>query len=125
MPHWRGRETADIVYKDQNSSLTHLLIEKGYLASETWNCRSPQYFIEVKTTTDSCDTAFYCSQPQYDRMELMQLSGTSPSDEVYLIARVFQLGDSGMGLKLYVDPATLRRDKELRFRADKYLVTPI
>lgn len=44
--------------------------------------------------------------------------------EVYLIARIFSLGDSGIGFKLYVDPETLRKSGELQFKADKYVVTP-
>jgi hypothetical protein len=122
MPEWHGRETADIVYQDQDSVLTSRLIEKGYLASNRWEGRSPCYFIEVKTTVGAWNTTFYCSQNQFD---MMQSSDTDPSDKVYLIARVYQLGDTRMGLRLYLDPEKLRRNNRLRFQADKYLVTPI
>ncbi|KAF2188895.1 hypothetical protein K469DRAFT_748131 [Zopfia rhizophila CBS 207.26] len=122
--NWPGRETADIVYRDRTSCLTRLLIEKGYLGESIWEGCTPTYYIEVKTTTSFLETPFFCSQAQYDRMERTQLDNDAPSDEIYLIARVFWLGDSGMGLKLYVDPATLRRDRELYFMTDKYSVTP-
>ena len=125
LTRWRGSETADIVYNDSEGALTRLLIEKGYLIGPAWSGCSPKFFIEVKTTTGCLDTAFFCSQPQYDRMERMQLLDNSPSDEVYLIARVFDLGASGMGLKLYLDPATLRRTEHLKFVAERYAVTPL
>ncbi|KAF2808268.1 uncharacterized protein BDZ99DRAFT_50741 [Mytilinidion resinicola] len=122
LERWLGSETADIVYEDQNSFLTELLIERGYLENAIWGGHSPRYYIEVKTTIGSLETPFYCSQLQYDRMERMQLNGAA--NEVYLIVRVFSLGDSGMGLKVYMDPATLRRDRGLIFKTDKYSVTP-
>jgi hypothetical protein len=49
---------------------------------------------------------------------------SEPANEVYLFARVYSLGYSGMGLKLYLDPAQLWLDGELEFRAEKYTVTP-
>ena len=45
-------------------------------------------------------------------------------DAVYLIARVFNLGLAGMGLKLYMDPANLRRKGKVVFRTDQYEVFP-
>jgi hypothetical protein len=123
--NWDGRrETTDLVYQDQNSSLTQLLIGKGYLSS-AWTGRSPEYFIEVKTTLGSLDNTFYCSQNQCDLMGEMELVNSAPSDKVYLIARVFSLSDSGMGLKLYMDPATLKKQGMLFFKADKYSVTAV
>lgn len=120
---WSGRETADIVYKDNTGLLTSTLIGKGYLHSTIYS--SPTYYIEVKTTPGPVDTALYCSQPQVDRMDRMRVQlGSLKRAEIYLIARVFALGDYGIGLKLYVDPATLRRNGELYFKADKYVVTP-
>ncbi|KAH8800361.1 hypothetical protein F5884DRAFT_891279 [Xylogone sp. PMI_703] len=122
LERWSGPETADIVYEDQNSFLTELLIERGYLENAIWGGHSPRYYIEVKTTTGSLETPFFCSQLQYEQMERMQLNGAA--NEVYLIMRVFSLGVSGMGLKVYMDPATLRRDRGLIFKTDKYAVTP-
>jgi hypothetical protein len=123
MGRWSGFETADIVYSDSDSTLTTLLIQQGYLESSSWLGRSPTYYIEVKTTMGALDNAFFCSQPQFDRMERMQLPETGHSDEVYMIARVFGLGGSRMGLRLYIDPATLRRRQELKFVADRYAIT--
>ncbi|KAF2810106.1 uncharacterized protein BDZ99DRAFT_442610 [Mytilinidion resinicola] len=124
LTRWFGPETADIVYRDREGTLTHLLIEAGYLQASTWSHKTPEYYIEVKTTVGMLDTPFYCSQPQYERMESMRLLGNVASNKVYLVARVFSLGDCGMGLKLYMDPATLRSDQELIFKTDKYSVTP-
>lgn len=101
-----------------------MLIEKGYLDAEVWTGHRPTYYIEVKATTGNLNFPFYASQNQFDTMEDMKLTGGSASDKVYLIARVFNLGHSGMGLKFYLDPVKLRSDGELQFRADKYLVYP-
>ena len=100
-----------------------MLIDRNYLEESVWKDRCPTYYIEVKTTMLFLDTDFYCSQRQFDRMEGMQLTGIEPSDEIYLIARVFQLGCPKMGLRLLLDPASLRRTGDLDFKADKYAVT--
>lgn len=65
---WRGKEKADIMYTDNNSTLTGLLIDKGYLPSNIWAGAKPLYYIEVKTTTGSCETPFYMSKYQYNRV---------------------------------------------------------
>jgi hypothetical protein len=132
LSRWSGRETADIVYKDDDSLLTNSLIEKGYLNQFVWQGISPTYYIEVKTTTGCLEAPFFCSQGQVNRMAKLQiytaaalgLGGPQGIHEIYLIARVFSLGDSGMGFKLYVDPETLRKSGELEFKVDKYVVTP-
>lgn len=61
-------ETSDIVYEDLEGKLTAEFIEKGYLPRDEWTLRRPLYFIEVKTTTRSCETAFYMSQAQVKRV---------------------------------------------------------
>src|ERR1700712_2601758 len=73
LPRWSGRETADIVYKDHESFLTDILIEKGYLNQLVWKGVSPTYYIEVKTTTGCLETPFFCSQGQMDRMAKLQI----------------------------------------------------
>ncbi|KAF1985760.1 hypothetical protein K402DRAFT_100065 [Aulographum hederae CBS 113979] len=102
-----------------------MFVFAGYLASEVWANCTPTYFIEVKTTLGTLDTPFLCTQGQYDKMERMRPTATVASDEIYIVARVFQLGHSGMGWKLYLDPAELRRRRELSFKADVYEVTPL
>ncbi|KAF4914083.1 hypothetical protein CGCF415_v002550 [Colletotrichum fructicola] len=69
MEPWSGRETSDIVYEDVSKQLTSLFVRQGYLETR-WlsRPRGPKYFIEVKTTTLSCETAFYMSKAQYQRM---------------------------------------------------------
>jgi hypothetical protein len=125
LARWPGSETSDIVYEDHRGILTQLLIEKGYLTNSIWAGRSPTFYIEVKTTVSLLGTQFYCSQNQYDLMENMKLCEDRSSSDIYLIARVYSLGDSRMGLKLYLDPANLRRERQLVFRAEKYFVTPL
>ncbi|KAF5878202.1 uncharacterized protein Bfra_000367 [Botrytis fragariae] len=127
MPRWCGSETSDIVYEDREKMLTSLLITNNYFHIEELArlrfASSPTYYIEVTTTPGPLDNAFYCSQGQFDRMESMKLQSDQPVNEVCLVARVFNLGASGMGFKLYVDPAGLRRKGQLKFTADKYVVT--
>lgn len=68
MSPWTGRETSDIVYHDTQGVLTELLILNRYLDRGRWDGRTPQYFIEVKTTTSSYDTPFFMSDSQYARV---------------------------------------------------------
>jgi len=71
---WAGRETADITYKDGNGALTRLLAENGYLNRLDPNFVSqarPFYFIEVKSTTGPCETPFFMSNSQYQRVSLI------------------------------------------------------
>lgn len=74
MNAWRGRETADLTYEDTNGDLTALLIDDGYFDSEEWEDARPKYYIEVKTTTGPCDTPFYMSKHQYQRVRLLNKS---------------------------------------------------
>lgn len=128
MPPWIGVETADIVYADHEHKLTEMLIANNYFGPFTNHpsflaSLSPTYYIEAKTTPGQLNIPFFGSQGQLDRMESMKLQILKPANEIYMIARVFKLGGSGMGLKLYVDPAGLRSNGALKFTADKYSVT--
>ena len=67
---WTGRETADIVYEDQSSKLTALLIAYGYLPFLHWLNKTPTYYLEVKTTTGPCDTRFFMSKAQVRRVSI-------------------------------------------------------
>ncbi|KAI1262212.1 hypothetical protein F5Y18DRAFT_398949 [Xylariaceae sp. FL1019] len=68
MEPWQGRETSDITYSDVQGVLTEELINKGYLARNLWEGKRPSYYIEVKATTSSCETPFYVSKAQYQRV---------------------------------------------------------
>ncbi|KAI0977216.1 hypothetical protein F4678DRAFT_468441 [Xylaria arbuscula] len=70
MNEWSGWETSDITYCDVQGKLTTELIEKGYLVRNTWEGKHPNYFIEVKTTTGSCEKPFYTSKAQYQRVSI-------------------------------------------------------
>lgn len=65
---WNGVETADIVYRDTSSALTSILVDAGYLNHEQWHSANPTYYMEVKTTTGECDSAFFMSRGQYRRV---------------------------------------------------------
>ncbi|EQB58063.1 hypothetical protein CGLO_01742 [Colletotrichum gloeosporioides Cg-14] len=123
MEPWSGRETSDIVYEDVSKQLTSLLVRQGYLETR-WlsRPRGPKYFIEVKTTTMSCETAFYMSKAQYQRMRNNLV--TDDSDTMYVIFRVYNLGQKDIGLKVYVDPETLRLAGRLKFTGETWSVVP-
>ena len=63
-----GRETSDIVYDDASGILTELLITKGHLSNTHWAGKTPRYYIEVKSTLDRCETPFYVSDDQAERV---------------------------------------------------------
>ncbi|KAF2187478.1 hypothetical protein K469DRAFT_749209 [Zopfia rhizophila CBS 207.26] len=125
LENWHGsEETSDIVYDDCEGKLTTLLIDHAYLNSTHWTGRHPTYYIEVKATPSSLNAPFFVRSKQYGLMESMILPEDGVSENVYLVARVFNLGLPEMGLKLYLDPASLRRDRRLLFKPNKYEVTP-
>lgn len=70
MQPWSGRETSDITYSDHEGVLTDFFVDKGYLERDLWADERPQYFVEVKTTTMSCETPFFMSNAQYCRVSL-------------------------------------------------------
>ncbi|EXF75687.1 hypothetical protein CFIO01_04620 [Colletotrichum fioriniae PJ7] len=124
MSPWSGRETSDIVYQDTSNRLTALFIDKNYLREQPRGSTAGglKYFIEVKTSTAACETPFYMSKAQYQRMRDQVM--TENSDTVYVIFRVYNLGQANMGLKVYLDPETLRRSEQLKFTAETWSVIP-
>ncbi|KAF5710614.1 hypothetical protein FGLOB1_5378 [Fusarium globosum] len=119
---WRGRETADLVYADTEGQLTNTLIGCGYLGHDEWHGARPRYYIEVKTTTGPCSTAFYLSGKQYQLMQ--QIHHTEDHSEIYMVFRVFQLDSDGIGLCVYTDPEKLRQDGRLLFKGQAWSITP-
>ena len=78
---WHGQETSDIVYRDTRGVLTNLLIENGYIEGQQWTESTIEYYVEVKTTTDSCKKPFYMGNSQYERVsttcaQMRQLYGS-------------------------------------------------
>lgn len=120
---WTGRETSDFVYDDTEGALTALLIDSGYISSEEWWDSRPRYFIEVKTTTGSCEVPFYMSKNQYQRMRDVHGSGQNKA-EVYLILRVSNLEDDDIGMAVYLDPEALRSSGKLLFTGGNWTVVP-
>ncbi|KAK4034238.1 hypothetical protein C8A01DRAFT_18936 [Parachaetomium inaequale] len=119
---WVGRETADITYSDFDGAFTRLLIDKGYLASETWADARPHYLIEVKTTTGSCSTPFFMSKYQYRRMQRNSNHDNDNLETVYVVFRVFNLGNDNIGLRILVDPESMRLQDQLSFTAESWSV---
>ena len=71
MKPWRGRETADIVYTDRGPKyrLTIVLEALCHLIHRNLPPDgSITYYFEVKTTTQECDTRFFISRAQYNRV---------------------------------------------------------
>ena len=63
---WPGqREISDLRFNDTTSLLTRYLINGGYLDGDIWSGATPEYFIEVKTTTGECRDRFFMSSNQY------------------------------------------------------------
>jgi hypothetical protein len=50
--------------------------------------------------------------------------GNENQSAVYALFRVFGLGRSSMGLKIYIDPAEQKRLGKLAFTSEKYSVIP-
>ncbi|RBA17408.1 hypothetical protein FPRO05_02132 [Fusarium proliferatum] len=119
---WRGRETADLVYVDTEGHLTNTLIGCGYLGHDEWHGARPRYYIEVKTTTGPCSTAFYMSGKQYQLMQ--QIHHNEDHSEIYMVFRVFQLDSDEIGLCVYTDPEKLRQDGRLLFKGQAWSITP-
>ncbi|KAI1633135.1 hypothetical protein F4809DRAFT_624584 [Biscogniauxia mediterranea] len=131
MEPWSGQETSDITYRDGDGALTDVLVEKGYLARDAWAGKRPDYFIEVKTTTAACDTPFFMSKAQYQRMrdnvltaDNVARNNNNPS-RIYAIFRVYHLGQDNMGLRIYFDPESLRLSGKLEFTAETWSVVPV
>ncbi|KAK4077822.1 uncharacterized protein Triagg1_3516 [Trichoderma aggressivum f. europaeum] len=120
MQPWHGLETSDLVYHDNTGTFTKLLIDECYFDASIWKDRRPTYHFEVKTTVSSCDTRFFVSKKQYKMLH----DTRGKEDSVYIIMRVFNVGNGNIGLRVYVDPAELEAEKELLFTAETWSVVP-
>lgn len=68
MTSYDAPETADVVYNDIDGEFTKYLIAQGHINGEIWHGKTPKYFLEVKTTTQTCDTRFFMSKAQVQRV---------------------------------------------------------
>ncbi|KAK7947037.1 uncharacterized protein PG986_011358 [Apiospora aurea] len=119
-----GPETSDITYDDTDGALTNLLVAKDYIPVQVNSGERIGYSIEVKTTTDACETPFYMSNSQYlmmQRQSIQNASQQSP-DKIYLIFRVYHIGRSSIGLRILVDPERLKQTGTLAFTANTWSV---
>lgn len=62
----------------------------------------------------------------WDIREQMQNSTLAPWNgmDLYIIFRVYNLGQDSMGLQIYLDPERLRRRGKLEFTGERWSVTP-
>jgi hypothetical protein len=74
MRNWVGRETADIVYKDDSGAFTQYLRENSegifpdqISGNHDFEEHPIEYYLEMKSTTGGCGTRFYMSNGQYKR----------------------------------------------------------
>ncbi|RYP52662.1 hypothetical protein DL768_002218 [Monosporascus sp. mg162] len=116
MSDWKGVETSNLEYKDENGTLTEALVRHGYLLS-TWRRRRPQYYIEVKTTPGPWDMPFSMNHAQYEKMRSL-----STQDSIYVIFRVSDLYSTRVGCQIYVDPLKLASEGRLVFTAGRWTV---
>lgn len=119
MESWRGIETSDLQYKDDDGTLTEALIAKGHLRSK-WRNSRPHYYIEVKSTPGPWDTPFFMSHAQWMKMKRL-----STDNSIYVIFRVHNLYSDRIGLNIYVDPVRLADEGRLAFTADRWTVKPL
>lgn len=63
-----------------------------------------------------CELTFLQMQIQSNNMESRQTNG------LYVIFRVFDIGKDSMGLKILVDPESMRQREELAFTAETWSV---
>lgn len=68
MTSYDGTETADIIYDDVGGELTSYLARCEYIDEDIWRGKTPKYLLEVKTTTQECDTRFFMSKSQVQRV---------------------------------------------------------
>ncbi|KAH8702222.1 hypothetical protein BGW36DRAFT_289384 [Talaromyces proteolyticus] len=122
---WNEAEVSDISYKDSASVLTRIMIDNGYLPGSRWQGATPEYLIEVKSTTGAWESAFFMSKSQYRRMQSHKLNPrlTVPESTIYVIFRVYNLGKENMHLRVYVDPESLQQQNYLKFTPESYRVT--
>lgn len=90
MEPWNGAETADIVYQDgcinedgvPEYQLSSFLEEKGYLSEGSVRRYGQiKYFLEVKTTTKECESRFFMSRAQYQRVNPPPLLEVLPTND--------------------------------------------
>jgi hypothetical protein len=78
LPKGSRAEPADIVYADPEGAFAKFLKTQDCIGVEDWLEKPPnpkrKYFIEVKTTTRSCDMPFYMSKAQHSRVSFNRLS---------------------------------------------------
>ncbi|KAF2449759.1 hypothetical protein P171DRAFT_405262 [Karstenula rhodostoma CBS 690.94] len=134
---WIGRETADFVYTDRDGSLTRYLRENCFgrwpdiTLFRDFAQQPIEYFLEVKSTTSSCNTRFYMSGSQYLRVYATKLeymkdcavpTAGPPVNRVYVILRVSDLGPN-TDMKIFVDPYPRLGNDYIRFEAGTWHCT--
>ncbi|KAF4630462.1 hypothetical protein G7Y89_g7676 [Cudoniella acicularis] len=122
------RERTDLTYCDTNGHLRRLLRRwadedmPAWLEADVDIERPITFWLEVKTTTEFCETPFYVSSAQYALMRDMAVS-SSHSRDVYVLLRVYNI-EGVPGVRVYIDPWTRAQEGQLDFVASTWVVTP-
>lgn len=53
-----------------------------------------------------------------------KMKDLTSEESIYMIFRVFNMGNSSIGVRIYMDPARLEQEGLLKFTADRWTVTP-
>lgn len=53
-----------------------------------------------------------------------QMRELTTNESIYMIFRVFNMGNSSIGTRIYMDPARMEQEGRLKFTADRWTVTP-
>ncbi|OAG34109.1 hypothetical protein AYO21_11750 [Fonsecaea monophora] len=131
---WTQRETADMMYSDQNNSLRTLFRTRplgdvfpdwapDWLAADDEN-PPLEWLFEVKTSLGPCETEFYMSPHQHDLMRnLGDTKHNAPRRQVYCIVRVYNLLSNQIGISFFIDPWRFREGRLEFDTTDKWKVT--
>ncbi|KAL9115876.1 MAG: hypothetical protein Q9227_000244 [Pyrenula ochraceoflavens] len=125
-----GPEIADIMFQDVDRTLERFLESKAkhgfpVPAASRGSAKPIEYLIEVKTTVGACSTPLFMSSDQYELMKEKDIrKDAARPKQVYVIARVYNLLRSEIGMEIYVDPWRLVESDVLKVVADKWKIVP-
>jgi hypothetical protein len=120
------KDTSDFNYFDDDRKLIDWLVRTGVEVPDIWQEQTPEFHIEVKTTTHSCNEPFHLSRLQKAKAERLgaQREWAVP-DEIYVIVRIYRAFTGRMSdRKFYVDLSRLFEKWKLKPGEDGWLVTP-
>lgn len=133
LPAYEDKSVSDFQYRDEQGALTRMIFGG---AIPDWLASSPEYFVEVKTTSGALGTPFHMSAAQIDLVSLalhctqllscvLHMSGQARRftrknqivDKLCIIFRVFNV-HSALSFKIFPDPHQLFHIGALRVTSD-------